>query len=286
MAKTLYIDTSKCMGCRGCETACKQWNDLKHDFKGDLAGEKFEFLPYNGTYQTKTDFAHQTWNIVNMEEMATDDGGVKWLFGKRQCMHCTEAACIMVCPVDAIYRTPEGIVYLDADICIGCGYCVQNCPFNVPKLDYRQKGIGVWEKKATKCNFCADRVQNGLTPACHKACPTGAVQFGEREELLEKARARLAEIKRLFPNAYLYGEKEVGGAVLYLLTEAPSYYGLPPAGTQVPWQVKFWKQFARPVGEIALGATALVALAGIFFTYVAKPKPEQPVAKGGSAHGN
>ncbi|MDI3281507.1 MAG: 4Fe-4S dicluster domain-containing protein [Bacillota bacterium] len=268
MPKTLYVDTTKCLACRGCEVACKQWNGLKADLR-----------PMKGFYQTKEGYAPQTYTLVNMRELPTDDGGVRWLFAKRQCMHCAEATCMMVCPKDAISRTEEGAVVIDQDKCIGCGYCAQNCPFEVPQVDQRQN-------KAFKCTLCADRIANGLIPACAKTCPSGAIQFGEREELLEAARARLAEIKGLFPHAYLYGEKEVGGAALYLLTEAPSYYGLPPAGTQVPWQVKFWKYFARPVGEIALGATALVALAGIFFTYVAKPKPEQPVAKGGSAHGN
>lgn len=261
MAKTLFIDTTKCMGCRGCEVACKQWNDLEADIR-----------PYNGSYQTKENFAPQTYTVVNMKELETDDGGVKFLFGKRQCMHCTEASCMMVCPQKAISRTPEGAVVIDREKCIGCGYCVQNCPFDVPQVDQKTK-------KASKCTLCADRIAEGLVPACVKVCPPGAIQFGEREELLVKAKARLEEIKALFPNAYLYGEKEVKGAALYLVTEKPGVYGLPPEGTQVPWQVKFWKYFARPVGEIALGATALVALAGLYFNYIAKPKPHEASRK-------
>jgi formate dehydrogenase iron-sulfur subunit len=274
MAKTLLIDASKCMGCRGCESACKQWNDLQADIKGDLAGEKFEFLPFNGSYQTKENFAHQTYTLVQMTELASDDGGVKWLFGKRQCLHCTEATCMMVCPVDAISRTPEGAVYLDQEKCVGCGYCVQNCPFGVPQLDYKQKGIGLWEKKAAKCNLCADRVQNGLLPACAKTCPPGAIKFGEREELLALAKERAGQLQPLFPKAQVYGESQVGGTVLHVLTDDPVQYGL-PAAVSVPWQVKLWKYFARPVGELAVGGGLLVILAGLFFNYVL-PAKETP----------
>ncbi|MGE5509485.1 MAG: 4Fe-4S dicluster domain-containing protein [Chitinophagales bacterium] len=263
MSKTLFIDTSKCMGCRGCESACKQWNDLKADIQ-----------PYRGNYQTKTDFAHQTYTFVRMEEVATDDGGVKWLFGKRQCMHCTEATCEMVCPVDAITRTPEGALNLDQEKCTGCGYCVQNCPFGVPKLDYKEQGVGIWKKKAAKCNMCADRVAEGMIPACAKTCPPGAIKFGEREELLALAKERLGKIQPLFPKAQIYGETQVGGTVLYLLTDDPALYGLPTA-VSVPWQVKLWKNFARPVGEVALGGGLLVILAGLFFNYV-MPAKETP----------
>lgn len=266
MANTLFIDTTKCIACRGCEVACKQWYGLKADIQ-----------PFKGYLQTKDGFAPQTYTFVKMQELPATDGGLRWVFGKRQCMHCTEAACIMVCPKQAIYRTKEGAVVIDQDKCIGCGYCVTNCPFGVPRVDPTLH-------KASKCLLCADRIAAGLVPACAKACPPQAIQYGEREQLLGVAKARLSELKNLYPNAYLYGEKEVGGSVLYLLTEDPACYGLPPAGTQVPWQVGFWKSVARPVGEISLGATALVALAGIVSNFLLRPRHEH-VDKGGVTHG-
>lgn len=262
MAKTMFIDSTKCMACRGCEVACKNWNDLEADIQ-----------PFNGSYQTKEDFATQTYTVVKMTEVVKD-GRVDWIFGKRQCMHCTEAACIMVCPKNAIKRSSEGAVWIDQDLCIGCGYCVQNCPFGVPKLDTATH-------KSTKCSLCVSRVENGLTPACSKACPTGAIQFGERRDMEVAAHKRLAVVKRSYPNATIYGNEEAGGTVLYILTEDPSVYGLPPHGTQVPWQVKFWQNFARPVGNIALGGTLALLLVAAWFNFVQKPKDPPVHVEGG-----
>lgn len=258
MAKTMFIDTSKCMACRGCEVACKNWNDLAADVR-----------PFNGSYQTKEDFAVSTRTFVSMTEVEKANG-IDWVFGKKQCMHCTEASCMMVCPKNAIQRSPEGAVYIDQDLCIGCGYCVQNCPFGVPKLD-------PVSHKSSKCDMCVSRIENGLTPACVKTCPTGAIQFGEREDMLRAAQIRLATVRRTYPNATIYGNEEAGGTVLYILTEDPSVYGLPPHGTQVPWQVKFWQYFARPVGNIAVGGTILLLLVATWFNYVQKPSKESGV---------
>lgn len=260
MAKTMFIDTSKCTACRGCEVACKNWNDLKADIR-----------PFNGSYQTKEDFATQTYTFVNMTEVEKGTG-VDWLFGKRQCMHCTEAACMMVCPKNAIQRSPQGAVYIEQDLCIGCGYCVQNCPFGVVKLDTATH-------KSSKCSLCVSRIENGLTTACSKTCPPGAIQFGEREDLLRAAQIRLAQVRRTYPNANLYGNKECGGTVLYILLDDPAVYGLPPHGVQVPWQVKFWQNFARPLGNIALGGTALLLLVATWFNFVQKPKETDTGAK-------
>jgi formate dehydrogenase iron-sulfur subunit len=141
--------------------------------------------------------------------------------------------------------------------------------------------VGSWSKKASKCNMCADRVANGLIPACAKTCPPGAITFGEREELLAAANERLAKLQGSFPNAQIYGDKQVGGTVLYLLTEQPEVYGL-PAAVSVPWQVRMWKWLARPVGELALGGSlAFVVLAAIgCYAFPQKKQTEHHVEGG------
>ncbi|MCL4515462.1 MAG: 4Fe-4S dicluster domain-containing protein [Firmicutes bacterium] len=241
--KAIYVDTSKCTGCRGCEVACKQWNSLPADPQ-----------PFAGSYQTKRDFAPNTYTFVRMNEVATSDGEVRWLFRKSQCMHCTDAACVEVCPKNAIHHTDYGTVYRDADKCIGCGYCVNNCTFGITKLDEVAH-------KATKCNFCLDRVEAGLEPACAKTCSTGAIQFGDREQMLKLAHQRLAALKPGFPEARIYGEQELGGTgFIYLLTDRPEKFGL-PENPVVPWTVKIWQHVVRPAGEVMLGGTVLALLA-------------------------
>lgn len=209
MAKAILIDVTKCIGCRGCQVACKEWNDLP--------GEK---TTNRGTYQNPPDLSAQTWSLVTFKEIE-EDGRVKWLFRKHQCMHCTHANCVEVCPTGAAHHEGEFVIY-DQDKCIGCGMCVYACPFGVPHIDEASH-------KSRKCFFCIDRVSNGLEPACAKACPTGALRFGERDELLELGRARVEELKaKGLYEARLYGEEELGGLhMVYVLDRAASVYELP-----------------------------------------------------------
>ena len=205
MPKARLIDTSKCMACRGCQVACKQWHELP-------------VVPtvQEGTYENPPELSGHTWIRVEFRERPGE-----WLFRAHTCMHCTEASCKEVCPTGAISHQGEFVV-IDQEWCIGCGYCVQACPFNVPHKD---EITGT----ARKCTFCIDRVSNGIEPACAKTCPTGAIQFGERADLLSVAHERVQALAANgYPNACLYGENELGGLhTIYVLTERPSVYGLP-----------------------------------------------------------
>lgn len=209
MAKAIFVDTTKCTGCRACQVSCKQWNELP--------AEKTVF---SGSYQTMPDTTPNTFTLVKFKEV--DDGdSVAWFFRKHQCMQCTEATCIKVCPVQGITKHPEGFKVRDLNKCIGCGMCVTMCPFSVPKLDEK-------EKKVRDCVFCINRIVNGMLPACVKTCPSGALKFGQREDILSFAQQRLQALKDKFPDAYLYGEKELGGlGVLTIIAREPAIYDLP-----------------------------------------------------------
>jgi formate dehydrogenase iron-sulfur subunit len=160
------------------------------------------------------------------------------------------------CSSDAIYKEEEGYVLIDHDKCIGCGYCVANCPWNVPKVDNTIK-------KARKCTGCIDRIKNGLLPACVATCQTGALSFGDRDEMMEKAKARLAEVKEKHPKANLYGDQFMGGTTyLYLLLDDPEVYGV-PAKPSAPVSLTLWKDIIHPLGGIAAGAAGAVVVLGV-----------------------
>jgi len=209
MAKAMLVDVSKCIGCRSCQVACKEWHDLP------AVSTKQE-----GTYENPPELSASTWTKIEFKEFG-EDGTFRWLFRKHQCMHCTEASCVEVCPTGAVAHHDE-FVEINQEWCIGCGYCVTACPFGAV---HREPPKGT----ARKCVFCIDRVTNGLEPACAKACPTGAIQFGERADLVEAAHRRVQTlIAEGYSNAVLYGENELGGlGYLYVLTDRPSVFNLP-----------------------------------------------------------
>ncbi len=231
MPKARLIDVSKCIACRACQVACKQWNEL-------LA----EHTTQRGTYENPPELSGSTWIKVEFRERPGE-----WLFRAHTCMHCADASCEKVCPTGAISHQGE-VVIIDQKWCIGCGYCVQACPFNVPHKDEE-------EGTARKCNFCIDRITNELAPACAKTCPTGAIQFGERADLLAVARTRVQALSSDgSPNATLYGENELGGLhTLYVLTDRPSVFGLPEApqlATSTAWAQ--WLSGAIVAGVVAV----------------------------------
>ncbi|GAB4258673.1 4Fe-4S dicluster domain-containing protein [Thermincola ferriacetica] len=228
-----FIDTSRCTACRGCQTACKNWNQLPA-----------EILEFKGYLQTHEDTSPQTFTYVVMKERLKQEK-MDWLFLKRQCMHCTEAACEKVCPENAIFHTAEGAVVVDREKCIGCGYCAQYCPFGVPKINEK-------EKKMYKCHLCSDRISNNLQPACATTCPLGAIRFGERNKLVAEAKKRLTEVKKQYPNANLYGLDDQflqGTGVFYLLLEEPEFYGL-PAKPAIPVVASIWQDVIQPIGKM------------------------------------
>lgn len=245
MAKAKLIDVTKCSACRGCQTACKNWNQLP-------AAE----TEFTGSYENPPSTLPQTWTKVNFNEVA-DNGEVKWRFAKIQCMHCGEPACMEICPAEAISKTALGSVVVDHEKCIGCGACEGACPFGIPKVD---QVAGVMKK----CTLCSDRVSNDLLPACVKACPTGALDFGDREEMLAKAEERVAELQEKgVSKARVYGAEEMGGlGVIYVLADDPSAYGL-PEDPSVAASFYLWKYALAPVRMLATVGMAAGMLSGL-----------------------
>lgn len=242
--KAILTDLSKCMGCRGCQVACKQWNDLPA-----------EATTNRGSYENPPDLSYHTWTRLTFHEMERE-GELAWLFRRHQCLHCTDAACVHVCPTGALYKDPLGFTGLDPVKCNGCGYCVQFCPFSIPRLGVMNTLTG--EAKASKCTFCADRVVNGEIPACAKTCPAGAMEYGDRDELVARGSARVAELRaKGYDDAYLYGRWELGGLhQMYILQERPSAYGL-PENPQFPTLASVWQEIIQPLGVLSLGAAGV-----------------------------
>ena len=222
-AKGFFTDTTICIGCKACEVACKQWNQLPDD------GFHFTGMSYDNT----AELGASTWRHVSFVErpvaLSTQDAGAfSWLFSSDVCKHCARAGCLESCPTGAIVRTEFESVYVQPDICNGCGYCVVNCPFGV--IDRREDDGRAW-----KCTLCYDRLKDDMTPACAKACPTASIHFGEVEDLREMARERVEELHGQGMNeAYLYGESKEsqpgteGLNAFFLLVDRPEVYNLPP----------------------------------------------------------
>ncbi|MBN2284641.1 MAG: 4Fe-4S dicluster domain-containing protein [Deltaproteobacteria bacterium] len=242
--KVKLYDLSKCTGCRGCQLACKQWNQLPAK------------QTYNrGTYQNPPDLQPNTWMLIRFQEVSNGNGDVKWLFRKEACMHCTDAACVKVCPSGALHYTKYGTVALDEKKCIGCKECIFACPFNIPRYDPATD-------KVAKCDMCFSRIDNGLEPACVKACPTGALQFGDKDEMIKLAYQR---VKELGGDASVYGDKYVKGThMIYVLPEKAGLYEGLPEKPRVPLSVLAWKDLLKPLSLLATGGVLL----GAFLHYI------------------
>jgi formate dehydrogenase iron-sulfur subunit len=249
----LLLDLAKCTACRGCQAACKQWNDL----------EAVDTVNW-GSYQNPRELTYDTYTLIHFDEHEREDGSLAWLFLNQRCLHCTEAACVDVCPTGALSYNAMGFVSYEEDKCNGCGYCTQFCPFGIPRLGMVDRISG--EAKSSKCTFCQDRTTNGLSPACAQACPTGAILFGDRDELVAKGKQRVEELRaKGRTKARLYGENELGGLhQMYVLEADAAAYGLPenpkyPAGAAL-------NNIIKPLGSIAIGATLVGAVAAFFIT--------------------
>ncbi|MBU0639762.1 MAG: 4Fe-4S dicluster domain-containing protein [Planctomycetes bacterium] len=201
----MLIDLPRCTGCRGCQVACKQWNKRP--------AEKTEFFGGPG-YQNPADLSKDTWCLVTYNEVKRN-GRFEWVFGKKQCMHCEVPGCISACPVGALEKLESGPVIYHKNKCIGCRYCMLACPFLVPRFEYSS-----WNPYITKCTFCADRQEAGEIPACAKACPTGAIVFGERDELIREAQRRISQNPSLYVH-HIYGLHEAGGTCLLHISSVP-----------------------------------------------------------------
>jgi formate dehydrogenase iron-sulfur subunit len=251
-----FTDTTLCIGCKACEVACKQWNNLPADdlhFRGATYDqtrtlsattwrhvhfiEQFEEDRFEGAgtwddgAQPADRRGFEPWaNLTTSEQWARP--GQRWLFMSDVCKHCVYAPCLEACPTGSIIRTEFDTVYVQQDICNGCGYCQAACPFGVVVVD--KEGDG----KAHKCTLCYDRLKDGLEPACAKSCPTDSIQFGPVDELLERAQKRVAELRERGIPAYLYGSggpleegcstSDLGGLnAFFLLIDEPEVYNLP-----------------------------------------------------------
>ena len=246
------IDISKCIGCKACQVACMQWNDLQ----GEIGHN-------HGDYQNPRDLNDTTWTLMRFYEVEPEPDRLEWLIRKDGCMHCADPGCLAACPAPgAIVRYSNGIVDFHQEHCIGCGYCITGCPFDIPRLSKK-------DEKAYKCTLCSDRVAVGLAPACVKTCPTGAITFGGKAEMIRHAETRVADLhERGFVKAGLYDPPGVGGThVMYVLQHAdrPELYGLPKDPAISPL-VELWKGAAKP---LAIATMALVGLASLFH-YVTK----------------
>ena len=253
------IDVAKCIGCKACQSACLEWNDM-HEKVGINVG----------VYDNPHDLTPASWTLMRYTEWENpQSGNLEWLIRKDGCMHCEDPGCLKACPAPgAIVQYANGIVDFISEHCIGCGYCVKGCPFDVPRISEK-------DNKAYKCTLCSDRVGVGLEPACVKACPTGAITFGPKDDMLAAAGERVAELKeRGWANAGVYDPAGVGGThVMYVLKHAdqPGLTGLPDNPAISPW-VSLWKGWAKPV---ALAVMAGAALTG-WFHYLRKGPLEVP----------
>jgi formate dehydrogenase iron-sulfur subunit len=242
------IDISKCIGCKACQVACMEWNDLR-----DSVGKNV------GVYDNPADLSDQSWTVMRFSEIEVQTGKLEWLIRKDGCLHCTDPGCLKACPAPgAIVQYSNGIVDFHEENCIGCGYCIMGCPFNIPRLSKN-------DNKAYKCTLCSDRVVVGLEPACVKTCPTGAITFGSKEDMIHSADERITDLKeRGYRKAGLYNPPGVGGThVMYVLQHADQpelYHGLSKDPAISP-EVILWKGISKTVMNMGLGAAIL---AGIF----------------------
>jgi formate dehydrogenase iron-sulfur subunit len=249
-----FTDSTLCIGCKACEVACKEWNQVPDD------GFLWSGLSYDNTLE----LSHSTWRHVQFLERSLPVAGARrresaaWEFHSDVCKHCANAGCLEACPTGSIVRTEFGGVYIQPDVCNGCGYCVVSCPFGVPD---RNPSDG----RAFKCTFCYDRQRGGLEPACAKACPTGSIAFGELETLRGRASRRLEELgEQGIRDASIYDASEgsVGGIHAFSLVRGdPRAYNLPPAPEVPTVHLKTaWRSAAA--GALFLLAACAAAFAG------------------------
>jgi formate dehydrogenase iron-sulfur subunit len=260
-----YIDTTTCIGCKACEVACQEWNDL------DVAATHQE-----GSYQTLPTMQADFWNLIRFHEEEFE-GGLAWLMRKDQCMHCADPGCLKACPAPgAIVQYANGIVDVNPENCIGCGLCETGCPFDVPRFSTKTG-------KMAKCTLCVDRVDNGLEPACIKACPTGCLHFGTKEDMVEMGNSRVKQLQANgFPNAMLYDPAGVGGTTVVTVLahgDRPELYGL-PKDPHIPMAVAS-KSILKPLGLFAIGATIVVLFAHFLTVGQKKPADDNPPRAGG-----
>jgi len=230
----LLITPEICIGCRACQVACKSWNQLPADRTVN-----------RGSYENPENLMPHLFNKIRYMEVPSEKDPLRWLFVNQRCMHCGDAGCMRICPSPgALYRTPEGAVAFNQDKCIGCKLCWAGCPFDVPRYD--DKG------KVTKCHLCFDRIAHEMSPACAKVCPTGAIRYGSRLELVDMARKR--------GYARVYGQTDLRGlGAMYAFRDAPRVYGY-DEDPSIPGSVALWDDVLKPLSYLTLGGVVAVSV--------------------------
>ena len=260
------IDISRCIGCKACQAACMEWNNLR-----DAVGT------FDGVYTNPLQLTDQSWTVMKFAE--TEVGGqFQWLILKDGCLHCSDPGCLRACPAPgAILQYANGIVDFQQDHCIGCGYCISGCPFDIPRL--RKE-----DSKVYKCTLCSDRVAVGLEPACIKSCPTQALSFGTKQSMLDQAAHRLEDLRdRGFSKAAIYDPAGVKGTHVFFVLphgDQPEAYGL-PRDPEVGPILALWRSgLARALGVATMFG---VLVAGIlhYMRYGPLEVPDEPEAKAG-----
>jgi formate dehydrogenase iron-sulfur subunit len=203
MEKGVLVDLTRCIGCRGCQVACKEWNEKdvrKTVFKGD----------FTNPVKLSSDC------FTNIKFVETQKKGkIGWSFVKKQCMHCKEPACVSVCPVAALKKTAAGPVVYEFDKCIGCRYCMMACPFHIPKYEWESNDPWV-----QKCSFCSERIADGMEPACTKVCPTGTLHYDDYDKVVAEAKRRLQASPGKYVD-HIYGMNEAGGTTWIYISDVP-----------------------------------------------------------------
>src|SRR5271166_2810616 len=259
------VDTTTCIGCKACEVACVEWNDMP-----------FSPTTFDNTYQTMPETRWNFWNLIKFNEHQKEDGTIQWLMREDQCMHCADPGCLRACPADgAIVQYANGIVDFQQENCIGCQFCVSGCPFNIPKFNPSTK-------KVYKCTLCSDRVGAGLEPACIKACPTGCLHFGTKDDMKFLAEKRAMQLRDVygFKEAGVYDPDSIGGtSVIYVLhnINKPEAYGGLPKDPRISPAFTIWKDIFKPIGLFG----AMLGFVGVVMHYVfegpLRIQPQPPV---------
>lgn len=243
------IDISKCIGCKACQSACAEWNDTHPEIGVNV-----------GVYENPHDLTAEMYTLMRFAEYDNPDSGdFEWLIRKDGCMHCADPGCLKACPAPgAIVQYSNGIVDFISENCIGCGYCISGCPFNIPRMHPTKHVV-------KKCTLCSDRVAVGQGPACAKACPTQAITFGTKDDMKTLAAERIDDLKgRGYDNAGLYDPEGVNGThVMYVLQHAdrPHVYSGLPDTPHISDVVEGWKGPTKPIGLAAVGLAAVGAAA-------------------------
>ena len=268
--KAILFDTSRCTGCRGCQVACKCWNNLPSSL------ECVESVDWSGSYTNPPDLNSTTRLIMTFSDFedTSSQKRVGWAITRRACQHCTNAACVDICPAGALHKDPDtGMVTYDREKCIGCQYCSSVCPFDVPRYDNPN---GTPDPQINKCTGCVDRIANGMDPACVTTCQPEALLFGDRDEMIQQAHVQLDRLKeRGYDDACIYGETEMGGLhVIQVLKYGIEKHGQvenPNADV-----VTTLHKYAKPVTG-ALAGLVFLGLAGMTALSAGSEKHDQVV---------